>query len=1640
MAERNASKLKADYERESNRSEQMRMALTDAFRNTAVQHRLVLREADLVNMRMQVLRDGELADYNRKAIREEIKLLDQWMKEELEEPLFIPNKSYAEAFPKQAKRKMTIRALLKDALSKYEAQLIKEKESYELYEKAAKRAYQEVSQGVERYISTGKALEKLRNNDNYTSVMETYETAVTSPIWKAKEFAMFRETHDRVESAQITREYRQLFMSLMYTETNEFKAGFPFGEEFSNKPEENKKDYPYLYELWLDRNGAKSLPQKIANATEKVATLKAEISPALEIDPVLGILLKMEDLPNPATDPKTEKEADNRIAKLKRFYQLHETKHNAERPNEGLGDLEKDYENNKAIIQIHLNLAKAQKLWINRKTNLEKIDKQFTAEHLREDNQKQVVMEMCLLKFKKAKEIVDSVFKGARLSENFNPAVKRLLIALIYKNGVGEYIPATKDKPLEFRARDEDYATLLREILLSDQFNTNQPGEILSFEQINFLTIAIEKGFTAGAALEQLEMARKDSDVYTETVEKYANAMREYEQYPEFLRSMVEARESYKDFVKRSGSQLAELRRMDNSPRRLTPPEAQEYETLQNEARALRELYSNASSRELPDEYKGLFSASGDLKPRVLNLRVAMVNNDYQKEKEFVKEFGYGSPKKLPSFAVVQTAITVYKAYRKREVARAAYDIELANDSAKVRKAKEEHIQKELDFLIVNRDYLAIRAYLKDPKNDANQAWLNEMVNSPLNKEALEDAHSIEVTYSSQELDSRGAEHSLELLMGIEFETIYQNYEAEIAGKEHLSTDHWMELLNSPDANDRQALIDLMKKIVPADKRSGKFNFIFVLENIRDEGVMGILGREGVDHNDPEYAALAMLGLIKTHIERRRRETSTAVAKAHEYEARLRGKGITDHISGAFGEVWRMATGPGSKPAERIAAIFAIYLAYKGIRKAFGDNPGITGNVMKYGILALVADMVKKRITGKGIFESLKTHSIDNAFKGTNAAAYVKYGCEIMESGPIEINEEQHHETLRQIKKVPFHKLMEWYEFVGGPPPGKKIKPDQGKDPFKKLRPRINTRAIFKHNKSIQQDSDLVGRTAVYKAIQVLCSYAGNKQGLDQARGLQVLQQRWVDPIQTGNYDLAGKLTKFMPVNTLKRFKDNPQGLTWEIVSHAEMRPQDALDTIDDDWMSLLAKKANEIRQTATDFTRTEILAPTRAKIRHIADKTKYEWGPEAIEAVGDLVDAGATKLYWGKDYIEVWYDTHKLQIRRFVGSHVELAKLGIALPFEIIIAADKVAIDWVTKKIKGFRRILIDRYGQTEIPLPLLAQDLGPEFYDNKFYEKYLGSEYAEHFQESFNVGESIDDEDAKKVGRFYIDPDGISSALKGSIEANTRAALAADGITDESTVLDKVQQEVDRARLGRIGYYTAEITADDVDPSITDPQLRYWKMMSLAEDQARLEIKRILTEKGERVDEYDEDYFDDYLYAITQIAKVGSAGPGHPEKLYVFYRMPLADSKEVLMKKTDKWADTDDPRNLKDHPPFSVDPTKSTLTNLAKLFERDAEAVLEIAKKLGVPVGILIKISTTVAERLTGLAHAAAPAGKIKDALEAVHEFAKLEEATKQNLDEFFGTGATAMFALSDHYGGGGSVTPAEAKANREAYFREG
>lgn len=382
---------------------------------------------------------------------------------------------------------------------------------------------------------------KILENPNYQELSSDYDAALQRFMVENPEFEAMWQNSEGKESAKRRRENKHLFFAILNEETNGFKTTFPLRKMVSGSSREaikaNKEAYPFVYHEWMKKKGQENTEVKIENKEAEVKDkdakaaeagsiadiqasirIRAGINPTLErkTNFVIGLLDDIDTLEtSPTVDVKDSAYWENIAEKLTNFNGKTEKVIDSKfRPRTEADILFiKDLKVVQSKIKIHIELVEAKIALEKLKEGQIEAGMEFTKSNLQKDHL--WVLRTLMKKYMKAMAVMDKPFNdlGGTFEGTLHPAVRRMMIATVYREGVarinphtGEYIDNTAD----------EYKGLLMELKTSKLFEYSLKSRAISKEQREMLIVARQawlslytEKFLIKGSIEKLEK-RKD--------------------------------------------------------------------------------------------------------------------------------------------------------------------------------------------------------------------------------------------------------------------------------------------------------------------------------------------------------------------------------------------------------------------------------------------------------------------------------------------------------------------------------------------------------------------------------------------------------------------------------------------------------------------------------------------------------------------------------------------------------------------------------------------------------------------------------------------------------------------------------------------------------------------------------------------------------------------------------------------------------------------------------------------------------------------------------------------------------------------------------------------------------------------------
>ncbi|GEM_PF-3429336 len=892
-------------------------------------------------------------------------------------------------------------------------------------------------------------------------------------------------------------------------------------------------------------------------------------------------------------------------------------------------------------------------------------------------------------------------------------------------------------------------------------------------------------------------------------------------------------------------------------------------------------------------------------------------------------------------------------------------------------------------------DALKIDEYLKNPISLEAKDYLNALrtkpnlgkgINATMMDASLNYMRSVEVNYNLFDLREDSKMNYLDR-MGISIVSSYDAYLKYLETHPDMRLAKWGDYYASSDPTQFGKLTDLLNQILPESK--GKFQFMLgfsALKNVREtplnQGQRTLIG--------------STYEMIKYELQQREEHAAAQASGDAERVAKLDGMNIGEKIEKYGRGVFDMIAGPGQSITTRAAGLIIMMAAWKAARSAWKGEDG-AGKALRMLFLAGAAEIGLKEFTGRGILDRMKIlDSAAQAIEGTYEAVLVQQGEKFMNEK--EINPEEHAEALYQLDPLPFDEVMEWYKNTdpnGNPNPPTN---SNANNLWSKLH--INTTKVRANRKGqwTEVDETKYAKNVIKKTVQNFFFYVQAKDGhqdIDGHWGEEVLRERWIRAIQEPGFNESKmQFARYLAApNVISGFRGNSKSLTWQKVMWSEIDQGEVEATKHQRVPEMVEDWAKEKFDNFQRWTRREIVAWSRDVAWPFFKDLTEEGKEKVVDLLDYMRDAGATKIHEGAEGITLWYKENQYTIRHFGQGHWELIKAGIKTPFEILYAADEMVIPFVDKVIRQTREILRpDQLTSTKEDLQI-TDILDPTIPEGDLYNPKNNKEfsyfgwYQTSFREAFNKGY---DATTDSAGTTTWKRRGEESAFYTSVEQTA----------------DPMKEGQDK--IGSVGYYITEVSREDIGP-VKDTQEAYRLMGIKAGEQAK---QRFIKEG------VDPGKVDDLMYSIHTISKRSTVET--PDKLYVFWRMPLPGSSEYELKTTGRWTDWMNPNIYKDRPPFIKDPTKSLLENLKDAYgmnlEKPREVGTTVAKYAVQWVRIVEAAMKHTGELAIGIL--TLKGHILKGKFKWLEAILYRDEETLQWLDEVSGSASDASLALSNFY----------------------
>ena len=887
--------------------------------------------------------------------------------------------------------------------------------------------------------------------------------------------------------------------------------------------------------------------------------------------------------------------------------------------------------------------------------------------------------------------------------------------------------------------------------------------------------------------------------------------------------------------------------------------------------------------------------------------------------------------------------------------------------------------REEAEALMLKPDRQKIRDFIEKTKT-STAPLMHGISNEELMKGHATFMETVDLNYNALDLKEKSTGNYLERV-GINPEGVYQAYLMYRKDHEEMKVDQWDNHLLNKGGTDN--LTEMFRAILPDSSiYKGKEDFLATFSTLHGfdlETNDETLGKD-------QAVALAIYKTLKLEMERREKMASLTIQGNQAALDKLRGKTFGDKVTEYGRGVFDMLVGPGRSLSERAAGAVILIAAFKLAQKAWkGDTK--TGKFLQVALMAAAGEIALKKLTGEGLTDKIRLSGVAEALSGTYEDVLLDRAKDRFEQEKI--TETEHAATLMELRDVPFNKLMEWYDATdidGNPLPGKERT---------KLPRQISIYNILPGK--VGGNKKVRAQRIIKRTVENFFAYVGNKEDGDAGRGRDVLNEMWIQGIEKEKFDAdsAEFARRGLPPQLIESLRSNPRSMTWQMVMQAEIRPADVekvkgkkpLQQVAD----YLSGKAHDLER----WSRNDIEQPVGATAIAFWGNVTESYVPKIQNFLVEMGEKGGRELTYYKNKAELTYNEHKITIRRVGAQHWELITEGVKLPFQVLYAADQFVVPLLNTKMRQMREIFRPDT-LTFLDEPLSADDImSPIVLSEMRSLKTVESPLAYLFMS----------EAKNPQGKYF-----------GRYQASFHEAF---GKMDKYTETeDKIGNQTDR-----IGYHIGETTIEDLQNSgIKTEGKSTEELLSELQIHAHKEAVEMFRKQHP---ELTREQVVKYMYPIHVYAQTAETGSRKPTRLYTFWRMPLPESREFMLKEAERWPDYMDPNKHKDRPPFIVDPEKGIAANLVKAFGLRSPALRRSFDYMtSILVAQSLRLYLGIADKLTD---AAGGIAKVFDAkavkknpkkYQWLEELGEMEEPRKQQLDEWQGSAGNTGLALSDFY----------------------
>lgn len=829
-----------------------------------------------------------------------------------------------------------------------------------------------------------------------------------------------------------------------------------------------------------------------------------------------------------------------------------------------------------------------------------------------------------------------------------------------------------------------------------------------------------------------------------------------------------------------------------------------------------------------------------------------------------------------PNRAVIARGIKKLQGYTTRRITTANYNTFEADE------------QKKIDgWKVILKTIKDLMRPLKDPNDQIEKKKRAQEIrkyivliakNPDIKKSTIEYSEFInktDIEYETLDRQEKSVDDHLDRL-GLNPYNLYDAYLKYKNTVPKMDVSDWDMHLATPAGVQRLTAMfaDILPRSPNATNRKNRDNFLAVFSTLN-----GRVNNRNVAQKD----AMEIYLLLKASIDKRGDMGAEGVKKGKQIKKKLEGGSTLDWLENAGYVLKDMTIGPGQSWPTRIAGGALIYILGSLVKRAVKGEKRID-KVLRYGGILAMANIFAGKLLGREFTAMLNMDGLAEKLNGTFDGILLDYNKEDMQKENITGTE--HAAALTTMKNVPFSDLMDWYYYVN----------EHGIDTSgfgskAKLPKGIDIGLIIPAEME-PENKRHKARRIVQKTMEGMFKYVAHRYpgyGGDPDKAKRALKEKYVTAIRNPNFNL--KDTKdaydFLSPNLLAHYRNHPRMVNWGLIVSSEVRPSDSKKGAIDSTVDFLKKKFSEAEQLTMD----NILKPTGVMAEAFWENVKGDYRPKLQGVMKNLYNAGYRKISYHTHKAELWYEGGgKITIRRVIGDHWEVIKMGVKAPFQIMGGIDKYVVGGLLTKGKQLER-LFKSGDVSEINGALRVTDIHDRSNPaaNKRTLKHLGI-YRSNFRVAFGAG-GYDRRKGKMVDMLHEDASGIAYGITETILSDAERRKINPG-DDTSTKLKKL------------------------DINAAEQAFRMFKG---------------------RYPHMNEEDIKELMYPIHVFIRRPGRGSGNTgvQSIYTAWRLCGPESKEARRKleKPSSWTDWRDPRMHKHRPPFMIHDHLGILGNLKRI-----------------------------------------------------------------------------------------------------------